>query len=56
MSYIMNGHAQFRVQSSGLWMIGVNHRDNVTEDGPLKGLYGKADQVFNSARLTFTVK
>jgi uncharacterized GH25 family protein len=56
MSYIMGGHAQFRVQSRGQWMIGANHKDDVTEDGPLKDLYGKADHVYHSASLTFTVK
>ncbi|WP_419657228.1 Nickel transport complex protein, NikM subunit [Desulfosarcina variabilis str. Montpellier] len=56
MSYIMDGKAQFRVQSSGQWMIGASHKDDVTEDGPLKDLYGKAEQVYHSASLTFTVK
>jgi uncharacterized GH25 family protein len=56
MSYIMEGRAQFRVQSRGQWMIGVNHKDDVTADGPLKDLYGKAEQVYHSASLTFTVK
>lgn len=56
MSYIMEGKAQFRVQSSGQWMIGVYHKDGVTADGPLKALYGKAEQVYHSASLTFTVK
>ncbi len=56
MSYIMDGHAQFRVQSSGQWMVGVNHKDNVTGEGPLKDLYGKAEMVLRSASLTFTVK
>jgi uncharacterized GH25 family protein len=56
MSYIMEGKAQFRVQSSGQWMIGVNHKDDVTADGPLKDLFGKAEQVYHSASLTFTVK
>ena len=56
MSYIMGGHAQFRVQSSGQWMLGVNHKDDVTADGPLKDLYGKAEQVYHSASLTFAVK
>ena len=56
LSYIMEGKAQFRVQSAGQWMIGVNHKDDVTEDGPLKDLYGKADQVYHGASLTFNVK
>lgn len=56
MSYIKEGKAQFRVQSSGQWMISVNHKEDVTEDGPLKALFGKADQVYHGASLTFTVK
>jgi len=56
MSFIRDGKAQFRVQSSGQWMIGASHKDDVTEDGPLKDLYGKAEQVYHSASLTFTVK
>lgn len=55
-SYIIEGKAQFRVQSSGQWMIRVNHKDVVTEDGPLKDLYGKADQVYHGASLTFSVQ
>jgi uncharacterized GH25 family protein len=56
LSYIMKGKAQFRVQSAGQWMISVNHKDDVTEDGHLKDLYGKADQVYHGASLTFNVK
>lgn len=55
-SYIMDGRAQFRVQNAGQWMISVNHKDDVTPDGPLKDLMGKADQVYHAASLTFTVK
>ncbi len=55
-SYLMNGKAQFRVQSAGEWMISVNHKDDVTKDGPLKDLMGKADQVYHGASLTFSVK
>ncbi len=55
-SYIMEGRAQFRVQSSGQWMISVNHKEDVTKDGPLKDLHGKAEQVYHGASLTFTVK
>jgi len=54
-SYLMDGKAQFRVQSSGQWMINVNHKDDVTADGPMKELVGKADQVYHGASLTFTV-
>jgi uncharacterized GH25 family protein len=52
----MKGKAQFRVQSSGQWMITVNHKEDVTEDGNLKDLYGKTDQVYHGASLTFNVK
>lgn len=55
-SYIKDGKARFRVQSAGQWMIAVSHKDDVTKDGPLKDLYGKADQVYHGASLTFTVK
>lgn len=55
-SYLMEGKAQFRVQSAGQWMISVNHKDDVTRDGPLKDLVDKADQVYHAATLTFTVK
>ncbi|PIE74647.1 MAG: nickel transporter [Deltaproteobacteria bacterium] len=55
-SYLMDGKAQFRVQSAGQWIISVTHKDDVTKDGPLKALFGKAEQVYNSATLTFTVK
>jgi len=55
-SYIMKGKAQFRVQSSGQWMITVNHKEDVTEDGNLKDLYGKTDHVYHGASLTFNVK
>jgi uncharacterized GH25 family protein len=55
-SYVMEGKAQFRVQSSGQWMISINHKDDVTADGPLKDLHGKADQVYHGASLTFNVK
>ena len=55
-SYLMNGRAQFRVQSAGQWMISVNHKDDVTADGPLKELVGKADQVYHGASLTFNVQ
>ncbi len=55
-SYIQEGRAQFRVQSSGQWGIFVAHKDNVTKDGALKELYGKADQVYHTASLTFHVK
>ena len=56
MSFIINGKAQFRVQSGGQWMIGVNHKDDVAKDGPLKNLYGKTNQVYHGATLTFNVK
>ena len=55
-SYIVEGKAQFRIQSSGQWMIGIYHKEDVTKDGKLKDLYGKAEQVYHGATLTFNVK
>lgn len=55
-SYIKEGKAQFRVQSSGQWAIFVNHKEHVTKDGALKDLYGKANLVYHGASLTFNVK
>ncbi len=55
-SYVMKGKAQFRVKNAGQWMVSVNHKEDVTKDGPLKNLYGKAEQVYHAASLTFTVK
>jgi uncharacterized GH25 family protein len=56
MSYVMNGHAQFRVQNAGQWVVRLNHKEDVTPDGPLKDLYGKAEQVYHGVSLSFTVK
>ncbi len=55
-SYLINGKAQFRVQNAGQWIINVNHKDDVSQDGPLKHLFGKVDQVYHGASLTFNVK
>ena len=55
-SYIVGGKAQFRIQSAGQWIINVTHKDDVTEDGSLSELYGKSDQVYHGASLTFNVK
>lgn len=55
-SKIKNGKAQFRVPGSGQWVINASHRRDITKDGPLKDLYGKANQVYHAASLTFTVK
>ena len=55
-SYIIDGRARFRVQSAGQWIIMVNHKDDVTADGPLKELSGKAEQAYHAASLTFQVK
>ncbi len=55
-SYLMNGRGQFRVQSAGQWVISVNHKEDVTPDGPLGDLVAKADQVYHGATLTFNVK
>ena len=56
MSYIKKGRAQFRVQSVGQWMIAVRNIDDVTADGALQNLYGKVEQVYHSASLTFQVR
>ncbi len=56
LSYIKKGKAQIRVQSSGQWMVSCNHKGDVTKDGSLKALYGKADQVYHGASLTFNVQ
>ena len=55
-SFVTQGKAQFRVQSSGQWMVGINHKQDVTPDGPLKDLQGKTEHVYTGASLTFTVK
>lgn len=55
-SLIFDGMAQIRVQTPGQWQIGVYHKGTVTKDGPLKDLYGKADNVLHGASLTFHVK
>jgi uncharacterized GH25 family protein len=55
-SPIMNSKARFRVQSAGQWMISVNHKEDVTSDGPLKDLHGKAERVYQSASLTFSAR
>ncbi len=56
MSYLKNGKAQFRVQTTGQWIVACNHKDTVTKDGPLKDLVGKVNFVYNGASLTFNVK
>lgn len=56
MSYIKKGHAQFRVQTPGQWIITVKHFEPVTSDGPLKDLKGKVRQIFHCATLTFQVQ
>ena len=55
-SKIKKGKAKFRVQSAGQWMISVSHKDDVTSDGPLEDLYGKANVVSHAATLTFNVQ
>jgi len=55
-SYIKEGRAQFRVQTAGQWRITVSHKDDVTPEGPLADLVGKANQVYHGASLTFTVQ
>lgn len=55
-SKIKQGKAQFRVQSPGQWIVSVSRKDDVTGDGALKDLYGKANSVYHAASLTFNVK
>ncbi len=55
-SKVKKGKAQFRVQSAGQWIISVSHKDDVTKDGPLKDLYGKANVASCAATLTFNVQ
>ncbi len=55
-SVIKNGRAQFRVQTTGQWRIMVSHKDDVTPEGPLSDLVGKANQVYHGASLTFSVQ
>ena len=55
-SHLFDGKAQFRVQSSGQWVINTHHKGDVTEDGELKDLYGKTKIVYHAATLTFNVK
>lgn len=55
-SHLMGGRAQFRVQSSGQWIITIYHKQEVTKNGDLKKLYGKTDEVYHGATLTFNVK
>ncbi len=55
-AYVKQGKAQFRVQSPGQWLVGIYHKRDVSPDGPLKDLQGKAKQVYHSASLTFNVK
>ena len=55
-SYIKKGKAQFRVLSSGQWMVNVSHKEDVTETGTHKDLYDKTNQVYHGASLTFNVK
>lgn len=55
-SKIQEGKAQFRVQSPGQWIISLSHKEDVTKDGALKDFYGKTNQVYHAASLTFSVK
>lgn len=55
-SYVIKGNAQFRVQSSGKWIVSISHKEDITKDGDLKELYGKANQAYYSASLTFDVR
>lgn len=55
-SMVLGGKAQFQVQSAGQWRVNILSSNMVTQDGPLKNLYGKIKTVNNAATLTFTVK
>ena len=55
-SYISKGKAQFRVQSSGQWLVNVFHNEPVTKEGPLKEFWDKVTSVNYGATLTFNVK
>ncbi|WP_321414647.1 DUF4198 domain-containing protein [uncultured Desulfobacter sp.] len=55
-SFLVEGKAQFRVQSKGQWIINTMKGEDVTKDGKLKDLYGKVDTVYHTASLTFNVK
>ena len=54
-SMVLGGKAQFRVQNAGQWRVNILSSKMVTQDGPLKDLYGKVKTVNNAATLTFTV-
>lgn len=54
-SKLKKGRAQFRVQSPGQWLINVGHKDDISMEGPLRELFGKAHQLYQAASLTFTV-
>jgi len=54
-SMVLGGKAQFRVQNAGQWRVNILCSKAVTQDGPLKNLYGKVKTVNNAATLTFTV-
>jgi uncharacterized GH25 family protein len=55
-SYLVQDKARFRVQSKGQWIINIVHQQAVTNNGPLKDIHGKADQVYYGASLTFNVR
>ena len=55
-SHLMGGRAQFRVQTSGQWIISIYHKQEVTKEGDLRKFYGKTDEVYHGATLTFNVK
>lgn len=57
MAYLAeDGKTQLRVPTAGLWEMSLYHIEDVTKDGPLKDVYGKAEQVYHAASLTFRVK
>ena len=56
MGHVVDGIAQFEVQSKGQWRVMVNHNQEVKKQGELKDLYGKVNSVVYSSPLTFNVK
>lgn len=56
MSYLKNGKAQFRVPSSGQWVMQIFDAHHVTKDGKSKDLYGKAEIYAVATSITFDVK
>jgi len=56
LSYVKKGKAQFRVPSSGQWVMQIFDAHHVTKDGKSKDLYGKAEIYAVATSITFDVK